>query len=306
MLLRRSACAKFILGGEHSVVHRGRAIALPLPSLRLEVAESETPGLRVNGVVRPASDAQKIEELRTLIGRSTETANERNRPPGLDITSEIPLASGLGSSAALCVAMARLVTAREGQELTGAPLAELAWRGESLFHGKSSGVDPWTVALEQALFFRAADHSHRALSLESFRTSGLCFVLESSGRPHSTKEIVEAVGELREKTPLIWEDLIDALSTNAENMARAFESDPAQLGRLINDTHFRLQQLGVSDSGIDTVVGRMKDSGALGAKLTGAGRGGFVLGLFHRADLDAYLDNRPPPADGCSAFVWEL
>jgi mevalonate kinase len=294
--LVRSACAKFILGGEHSVVHRGRALAFPLPSLRLEVSESAEPGLRVNGQNYPEETWAKLRELRSVLGGSSADG------PGLSIRSSVPLASGLGSSAALCVAMARLVSARRGRELEGTELAELAVRGEALFHGKPSGVDPWTVALERPLVFRSADRSYRPLELDAFRASGLRFVLESSGRAHCTAEIVEAVNELREKTPLIWEDLMDALSTNAEAMARAFETEPGTLGRLMNDTHFRLQQLGVSDAGIDDAVTRMKDAGAIGAKLTGAGRGGFVLGLFREREAEAYAARRAPGSDG--PYVW--
>jgi len=278
------------------VVHRGRALAFPIPSLRLEVAESKEPGALVNGERQSDEIWQKLQELRTLCGLSGSNAS-----PGLEIRSAVPLAAGLGSSAALCVAMARLTAARLDQTMEGEALAELALKGEALFHGKPSGVDPWTVALEKPLLFRSSDRSYRLLQLEAFYSAKLAFVLESSGEPHCTKEVIETVSELKARTPLIWDDLLDALATNAEAMARALEEQPLQLGRLLNDTHFRLQQLGVSNAPLDTVVQRLREAGALGAKLTGAGRGGFVVGLFRQDQADAYLAT---PATN-TRFVWK-
>lgn len=268
-----SACGKFILGGEHSVVHKGRALSFPLPELRLDVEESESfDGLRVNGALRPVSEFQKILELRQVLGA-------RTRIRGIEIRSEIPIGGGLGSSAALCTALARLHRPGEPVE----QIARVALQGERLFHGSPSGTDPFTIALERPILFRAQDQAWRPLRMERFLDAKLCFALVDSRVRHRTSEVIEAVASVRQATPLIWEDLMDALSTNAEAMAKALEESPMRdLGRIMNDSHFRLIQLGVSCEEIDGIVENMRAKGALGAKLTGAGRGGFVLGLFRR------------------------
>ena len=67
---------------------------------------------------------------------------------------------------------------------------------------------------------------------------------------------------------------------NAEAMLRCFEGQPRKLGRIMNDSHFRLMQLGVSCESLDDIAEKLRKEGALGAKLTGAGKGGFVLALF--------------------------
>ena len=269
------AYGKFILGGEHSVVVKGRALGFPVKSLHLKVRESQDfDGLKINGERHPLSEFRKILELRKIIGA---TPNLR----GIEIESTIPIGGGLGSSAALCTALARIHMPHSSPE----DLARTALQGERIFHGKPSGVDPFTIALEQPIVYRASDQKWRPLNVEKFHNSDLCFVLKDTGLRHRTAEVIQAVSTVRTETPLIWEDLIDTLAQNAELMVKAFEESPARdLGRLMNDSHFRLLQLGVSCEPMDLMIDDMRARGALGAKLTGAGRGGFVLGLFRRED----------------------
>lgn len=272
-----SACGKFILGGEHSVVVKGRALGFPVKSLSLTVEESqEFDGLKINNEKHPMSEFRKILEIRKILGASSTVR-------GISIQSTIPIGGGLGSSAALCTALAKL-------HLKGLPMEDLArsaLQGERLFHGKPSGVDPFTIAVGRPIVYRASDQSWRALNTERFTQAGLCFVLKDTGLRHRTDEVIRAVTTVRSETPLIWEDLMDTLAQNAELMVKAFEESPTQgLGRLMNDSHFRLLQLGVSCETMDTVVEELRSQGALGAKLTGAGRGGFVLGLFRREDAE--------------------
>ncbi|MBS1985227.1 MAG: mevalonate kinase [Bdellovibrionales bacterium] len=275
-----SSCGKFILGGEHSVVHRGRALAFPLRQLTLSYEESaDHAGLWLNGEQRSEEEWKKIQELCRRMGAA-------HAVKGVRVESQLPVGGGLGSSAALCTAMARFYR----PELQGEELALLAMHGEELFHGRPSGVDPFTIALDQPIAFSSADRRWRALQCDQFQRSELCFVLVDSGERHRTAEVIAATKGLQERTPLIWDDLMDSLSTNAERMIAAFEREPAtQLGRLMNDTHLRLSYLGVSDAALDKVVEDLRSRGALGAKLTGAGRGGFALGLFRLSDLPSPL-----------------
>lgn len=265
-----SANGKFILGGEHSVVLKGRALGFPVKNFSLSVSESQTfDGLRVNGEARSVSEFQKILEIRHLVGAST-------RVRGVAIESAIPLGAGLGSSAALCTALAR----QHHPSDDPAALAERALRAEKLFHGSPSGIDPYTIAFGRPLVYRAADRDWRALELAKFHDARLRFVLVDSELRHRTSEVIEAVTRVKQETPLAWEDLIDALASNAEAMVEALEQNPAKaLGPIMNDSHSRLIQLGVSNERMDALVERLRHRGALGAKLTGSGRGGFVLAL---------------------------
>lgn len=248
----------------------------------MEVTESQDfDGLLINGQKRSIEEFQKLLELRKMVGAKSSVR-------GLAVQSAIPIGAGLGSSGALCTALAKLHTDADPERV-----ARAAWEGEKLFHGRPSGVDPFTIAAGCPIVYRASDQNWRPLALEKFRRAELCFVLKDTGLRHSTVQVIQAVSRVREQTPLIWEDLMDALATNAEGMVRAFEENPGvELGRLMNDSHFRLIQLGVSCDELDSTVEELRNAGALGAKLTGAGRGGFVLSLF-RKDAAAELAQQP-------------
>jgi galactokinase len=59
--------------------------------------------------------------------------------------------------------------------------------------------------------------------------------------------------------------------------SRSFE----QLGRLLDASQASLRDdYEVSTPAVDAAVGRLKDAGALGARLVGGGFGGHVLGLL--------------------------
>jgi mevalonate kinase len=273
-----SACAKFILGGEHSIVDRGQALCIPLKNKTLEVKETLEPGLFVNDDEMSGLVFEKIQELRKLFGAPSTTS-------GLSIHTDIPIGAGLGSSAALCTALARMYGRAEGQQL-----AEMALSGERFFHGNPSGIDPYTVSLEKPLVF-GHDKNFRGLDTRSFDNSNLCFVLKDSKLRHNTIEIIHQVKHFKEKSFAAWDSIMKGLSENAFQMIEAFEKVPSRLGSLMSDSHKKLQALGVSNSALDSVVEELLKCGALGAKLTGAGGGGFALGLFTRAQAqNAGLD----------------
>ena len=290
------ACGKFILGGEHSVVHRGRALAFPLSSLKLEflpkdsLSENETAGLWINGVEQDSEELERITQLCTILGAS-------QGPIRIEIRSQIPMGSGLGSSAALCTAIARHYS---DHKLEGNPLALKALEGEKLFHGNPSGIDPFTVALGRPILFSGRDISWREVPLQKLLEQKLCFVLFDSGKTHSTIDVQRQVTATRSETPLIWEDLIDSLSSNVEHMLKALENDPKRdLGRIMNDSHFRLVQLGVSNDTLNSLADAVRAlPGALGAKLTGAGCGGYILGLFQTGDDTSENDLRRKSFEG--------
>jgi mevalonate kinase len=65
------------------------------------------------------------------------------RPPAcsLRITSTIPVASGLGSGAAVSVAIIRALSAFLGHPLRDEQVSALAFEVEKLHHGTPSGID---------------------------------------------------------------------------------------------------------------------------------------------------------------------
>jgi mevalonate kinase len=56
--------------------------------------------------------------------------------------------------------------------------------------------------------------------------------------------------------------------------------DSTELGRLMNDNQALLEEVGVSSPALERLIAVARQAGALGAKLSGAGRGGNMIALI--------------------------
>lgn len=251
-----SAPGKAILLGEHAVVYGQPAIALPLVDLRLHLELS-----------RPGDP-----RLSPLAARAWELVGGSGEPPGARVVaSALPPGGGLGSSAALCVALLRALEPGLEQQA----VLRLAHELEALFHGTPSGLDTTVVALERPVWFRRGLPPQPLAAGRTMR-----FLLLDSGQRSSTAEVVAEVGRRREARRAQVEGLLAALGRLAEMGGRALQAGRVQeLGRLMTESHRLLARLGVSSPSLDALVEQALQSGALGAKLSGAGRGGHVLVL---------------------------
>jgi mevalonate kinase len=286
-----SAPAKFILLGEHSVVFKGRALAFALPDLRLSIEATSLPS-SLNG---EALGGEALNLFKCLLGRFGVNQN-------FLITSKIPIGAGLGSSAALSFALAQFV---EGSDEPAAQLALKALDGERVFHARPSGVDVHTIAHGLPIVF-SPDDAHKnfnvqPLDLDFFAKHHLKVAVFNTGEAHSTKRVQESVSDLRLRSPIIFEEIIDQLSANADaglrilqKAAQGQKTEANHLGHLMRDTQVRLRHLGVSTEKIEELVTNLESLDTChGAKLTGAGCGGCVIGLFDQSENFERLKARP-------------
>ena len=98
---------------------------------------------------------------------------------------------------------------------------------------------------------------------------------------HSPTKI--AVGDVRrawEREPARFEALFDRVAAVVEAARMAIAAgEPAKLGPLMDENHALLQEIGVSCPELDALVAAARSAGALGAKLSGGGRGGNMIAL---------------------------
>lgn len=280
-----SANGKVILLGEHAVVYGGSAIAAGIDR-----------GARATLRVLPRGDCSQLSlGDRTLVADPTGDDLARafaallarfEAPPVMVVAeSDLPAGGGLGSSAALGVAIARAV---EGLDATsnGPPLDRVLARArawEEIFHGAPSGIDTAAAAHGGCFRFSRAD-GVRPLALA--RDLWLC--IGDSGRGSSTRAMVEGVARTAERKPELFRTTMEGIERLVANAALALEAgDLGAVGSLMNLNQMLLAGLMLSTETIETLCAAARGAGALGAKLTGAGGGGSVVALTPSARAGA-------------------
>jgi mevalonate kinase len=271
---RGRAAGKVILLGEHAVVYGRPALAAGLPlGLEVELAagagplrfESDHPELAADA--RPAA---LVDEAAAALGVATQGLVVRVR-------SELPPGVGLGSSAALAVAVLRALAAAAGRQLARDEELALGRRLEAIFHGTPSGIDPAAAALAGCFRFVRGDPP----SITPLRLgTPLPLAVVLGARARSTGAAVGGLRTRWEADRARYEALFDEVAATVEAGAAAVErGDLAELGRAFDRNQDLLASLGVSAPEVDASVAAARAAGALGAKLTGGGAGGAVLAL---------------------------
>lgn len=261
-----------ILLGEHAVVYGRRALAAGLGTgLTVEIDRGAGPAVSTD-LAEQAADPRPTRLLvaaaahcgiaaRTLVAR---------------VRSTLPAGVGFGSSAALTVAMLRAVAMAAGRVLV--PAEELAFGREleGIFHGRSSGIDPAAAALGGCFAFLRGEPP----VVSPVRSPiPLPLVLAWSGG----RRTQATVGGLRERwtaDPQPYEAIFDRIGEIVGEGERAVcAGDLAALGAAFDANQRELQRLGVSTADLEARAQLARDSGALGAKLTGGGGGGAIVAL---------------------------
>jgi len=277
-----SAPGKIILFGEHAVVYGRPALAVPVTQVHMdvEVTASDHPGIWIN-----APGIELHAELNTLPSDHPIAAVIHNflfisrvSPfPNLEvkITSTIPVASGLGSGAAVTVALTRALSSFLDFPMPDEEINLFAYEIEKLHHGTPSGIDNTVVTFAKPVYFV------KGQPIETFHVgTPFMIVIGNTGISAPTKESVGDVRKLWEADKARWEGVFDKVGEITKQARGAIESGEwKKLGRLMNQNHALLQEMTASSSELDALVSAAIQAGALGAKLSGGGRGGNMIAL---------------------------
>ncbi len=193
----------------------------------------------------------------------------------IELHSTIPIASGLGSGAALSTALVRALFAHAGVPASPAAVSSLVYESERIYHGTPSGIDNTVVAYGQPIWFvRGQPPTPFAPAVP------ITIVIADSGIRSPTKETVGDVRRAWQAAPAQFESWFDAIDALVQQARVAIETgNLAQLGTAMDENQRLLEQLGVSSAPLQQLIAAARGAGALGAKLSGGGRGGNVIAL---------------------------
>jgi mevalonate kinase len=204
---------------------------------------------------------------------------------GVSITLEGNLyaASGIGASAASCVAVARALAEYYEMTLSDEDINEIAFEGEKGYHGTPSGVDNTASTYGGLIWFQKGEKNiidRIALS------NPVEIIIGNTGKVTDTKVAVDGVRQRKENNPKKYEEVFDRAENIAYLAKRAIHDGSLQdVGKLMNENHKLLQQIEVSSRELDFLVSVARESGAYGAKLTGGGLGGNMIALTPGKEL---------------------
>jgi len=279
------APGKIILFGEHAVVYGRPAIAVPGSQVQARAVVQAKPRGRRGEVLVQAPDIRLERRLadlsvdnplrRAIDGAAAALQVEALPACTIRVSSTIPLASGLGSGAAVSVALIRAVAAFLGRSLPDEQVSALAYEVEKLHHGTPSGIDNTVITFACPVYFV------RGQPIERLRLPvPFTIVIGDTGIASPT---AIAVGDLRrawQANPAHYEPLLDAAGQIAQAARGSLENgQPERLGASMDENHRLLQAMGVSCPELDRLTQAARQAGALGAKLSGGGRGGNMIAL---------------------------
>ncbi len=280
-----TAPGKIILLGEHAVVYGRPAIAVPVQQVRATAevvnlsqappgeVRIEAPDVHFSAWLR---DTPPTHPLRLLLRLCLEELRLKEFPAlGLRVTSTIPVAAGMGSGAAVSVAIIRAIGQHFGRPIPVGRQSALAFEVEKLYHGTPSGIDNTVIAFERPV------HYARGQPAATFRIAKpFHLVIADSGQPSPTAHAVAQVRQQWERQPERYEALFDAIGQTTESACRAIqEGRVADLGPLMDHNQALLEAMRLTTPLLRKLMEAARAAGALGAKLSGAGLGGNMIAL---------------------------
>jgi mevalonate kinase len=280
-----SAPGKVILFGEHAVVYGYPAIAVPVHQVEAKAVVTpliKGPSGKIHidapqvGVDTDLERLSQLDPLGAAVRGALDVLGIQNPPAfKLRITSTIPLAAGLGSGAAVSVAILRAVSAFLGRPLRDDQVSALAFEIEKLHHGTPSGIDNTVVTYAKPVYFV------KDAPIQTFQVgTPFTLLIADTGVPSPTRIAVGDVRARLQKEPERYKKIFAGIGDLVKQARKAIETGANEtLGESMNQNHKLLQEIEVSSAELDQLVNTARETGAKGAKLSGSGRGGNMIAL---------------------------
>ena len=279
---------KVILLNEHFVVYGIPAVASAIgakTTASVELLPGSGYELRDERPESPGYKGEKFEQQKESLDIMLKFMKvDTQHRYVITLGGDLIAASGVGASAASCAAIARAFSQELSLNFSDERINEVAYEGEKGYHGTPSGIDN-TAATYGGLIWYRREGSAQLMERMRLRNP-VEIVMGNTGKVADTKSVVAGVKERKEKDPEKYTRLFQDADQLVRNARRELEDfNLEKVGAYMNENHRLLQEIGVSSPELDSLVKVARDAGAVGAKLTGTGRGGYMVALTPGREL---------------------
>ncbi|MGD8342245.1 MAG: mevalonate kinase [Desulfobacterales bacterium] len=285
-----TAFGKTILIGDAFVLREVPAIVSSIPFETECVVERLDSGqgwtLEDNRTEVPGYKDKKKGQQVDSINRILEVMNVDVQKTPIKITygGSLLAGSGVGASAASCVSLARALNDEFKLDFSIEDINHVGWEGEFAYHGIPSGVDNTASTFGGLILYHIKDKKTHWAHIDLKQPVEV--VLGNSGVTADTSKLDAHVEAQQEKEPELFKKRLQTVRDQALEMKKALEDyDLAKVGRIMSANHKILIDMDLSHETLIYLCNMAVELGALGAKVTGGGRGGYMSALTPGKEL---------------------
>jgi mevalonate kinase len=280
---------KTILIGDQFVLEEVPAIVSAISFETVATVERTTGAgwvLEDNRIEVPGYKEKKKEQQARSIDRILEVMkiDVKKNPIKITYGGTLLAGSGVGASAASCVSLARALNTEFALGLPIEEINRVAWQGEFPYHGVASGVDNTASTYGGLLLFqliKGQQHFEKIRTPKPFE-----IVLANSGITANTALLDEVSDKQKKADPQLFASRLKTITAQAHEMKKALEAgDLRTVGKIMSDNHKILIDMDFSHEKLDYLCKLALDKGVWGAKVTGGGRGGYMVSLTPGEEL---------------------
>ena len=280
---------KTILIGDQFVMEEVPAIVSSIPFetvTTVERIDGEGWVLEDNRIEVPGYKEKKKEQQVGSINRVLEVMNfdVKKNPIKITVGGTLLAGSGVGASAASCVSLARALSEEFNLGYSIEDINRVAWQGEFPYHGIASGVDNTASTYGGLLHFQVKNGQQLFEKIKTPKSFEI--VLANSGITANTALLDEFIDQQKADAPELFATRMKNITAQSYDMKKALEAgDLENVGKIMSENHKILVDMGMSHETLDYLCKSALEKGALGAKVTGGGRGGYMVALTPGKEL---------------------
>ena len=269
MKVKASAPGKLMLFGEHAVVYDYPCIVTTVSSRIYVEVENTRKELKIEAP--QSKDTTFVEETVKLFCEKYKVDNKILIKTYSDFSSR----QGLGSSSAVTVATILALSKLYKIEISKKEIFDLGYKIILTIQKVGSGFDVASATYGGTIYFVTGGEVIKPMQVKN-----LSLVIGYSGVKADTTSVVNNLKLRIKNSELRYTKIFKSIAKIVEKAKISLvNSDWKKTGELMNQNHKFLQELGVSTEKLDRMCLVANESGAFGAKLSGAGGGDCMIAL---------------------------